>query len=104
MALMSRMKSAPGLFASVCRRLAEREHSLARDTCDCDALVAAIFAGDDSNSREGHVQTPGEKASERFIRAAFQGRRGETDFQRAGVIAFDGVAARPRLDTDAKRN
>src|SRR5580704_9048250 len=60
-------------LASVCRRLAEREHSLARDTCDCDALVAAIFAGDDSNSREGHVQTPGEKASERFIRAAFKG-------------------------------
>src|SRR5271156_489745 len=79
-------------------RGAQRGDLFARYSRYRDALCAAFFARDDSNSPNWHIQTLGEDAAERFVRAIFDGRRREPDFQRATMLTLNRIAARARDD------
>jgi hypothetical protein len=88
-------------------RLRGAQHGdlVARYSRDRYALCAAFFARDDSNSPNWHIQTLGEDAAQRLVRAIFDGRRRKPDFQRANVLAFDRIAAgagdNPHRECDA---
>lgn len=67
------------------------------DAANLDALRAAAFAGEDSNSREGDVQMLRKNSPTRLVGAVIYRRRGQAHTERSFPLAFDGVAARPRL-------
>jgi hypothetical protein len=75
-------------------RAAQRGDLIARYSRYCHALCATFFARDDSNSPNWHIQTLGQQATQRFVRAIFDGRRRKPDFQRATVLALNRIAAR----------
>jgi hypothetical protein len=86
---------------SLLRNLLEKLY--ARNACNRDALVPAFFARDNSNSRNGHVQTVRQQAPDRLIGAIFERRRRYADLQRSGVLAFNRVAAGSRRDAHRER-
>src|SRR4029077_13892426 len=65
-------------------------------SADFDALRAAAFAGNDSNSRGGYLQTRGEKAAKGIVRTPLDRWGGQTHLQRALPFAVNRIAARPR--------
>jgi hypothetical protein len=85
-------------------RGAQRDDLVAPYSRDRDALYAAFLARDDSNSPNWHIQTLGEDAAERFVRAIFDGRRRKPDFQRATLLALNRIAARARDNAHRERD
>ena len=75
--------------------LSEFADAVGRDAADAEALGAAALAGNDFNSREGHLQMLGQEPAQGFVGAAFDRRGREARLQRALPLAFDSVAAGP---------
>src|SRR6202041_3848334 len=97
MALISGISSVLCFLRRAFCRCSQRQRLLAFHTGNNDALPAAFFARNDSNSGPRHVQTLGKQLHKRLIRAIVHRRRGKANFQSVPVLAFDGVAARPPL-------
>jgi hypothetical protein len=89
------------LRSSLLRNLLEK--LCAGNACDRNALVPALFARDDSNSRNGHVQTVRKQPPDGLIGAIFERRRRYADLQRSGVLAFNCVAAGAWRDAHRER-
>src|SRR6185312_9300350 len=86
-------------------RLDSSEELLCLRSCDPydqHALDAALFAGDDFNSRCGHLQICGEELAQRVVCAAIDGRCSDPDLQCALIFAFDGIAAGSWRDSDGE--
>jgi len=86
------------------RRAAKRGNLVAGNSRDCHSLGAAFLARDDSNSRKWHIQTLCQQAPQRLVRAIFERRRSEFHLQRAGMFAFNGIAAGSRHNSHGEDN
>ena len=80
----------------------QRGNLRARHARDGNAFRAAFFPSHDSNSRYGHLQTLGQQAPQRFIRAVIHRRSRQAHLQRALMLALDRIAARPRRHSHRK--
>jgi hypothetical protein len=66
------------------------------------ALRSAMLSRRDSNSRQRHIQTCGQKSPQRFIGAIIHWRRSQPNFESFLPNSHNFVAARPRLDSHGK--
>jgi hypothetical protein len=80
------------------------QNLLPRNSKDFYAFVAAVFAGEDSNSRLWPFQKIGEQSDQRFIGAILHRRRTQPNLQRAIQSTYDLIATRARLHPHRKRH